>query len=141
MDTPRIQEISSVEQLRALKRRLGITSIVARVPHLRFAVAGLSEASNREASERMSGYQRECGCFAGSLLMGLSLLAFIVAFVVSGRSPLGSGLRGVVSFVALLVGSTLAGKMLGLLWARVRMVRLVRTMAARADREVLDVPA
>jgi hypothetical protein len=86
MTTPPIQDISTVEQLRAANRQLGIASIVGRVPHFRFAIAGLSDASNREATERMSTYESECGCFAGGLLMGASVLGCIVIFIVSGIS-------------------------------------------------------
>jgi hypothetical protein len=139
--TPLIQEITSVDELRAANRRLGIASMVGRVPHYRFAIAGLSDATNRDATERMSNYQHECGCFAGGLLMGASVLGFLIMFIVSGRSPVGGGLQGVGLFLALLAGSTLAGKMLGLLRARIRMVLLIRHMAARADRDTPVVPA
>jgi hypothetical protein len=135
-----IQEISSFEQLQVVVRQFGLTSIVGRVPRFRFVIAGLPEATNREATERMSNYQSECGCFAGGLTMGASVLAFIILFIVSGRSPVGGGFRGVAWFFVLLVVSTLAGKLLGLLWARVRMVRLMRKMAARAERELFDGP-
>jgi hypothetical protein len=136
-----IQEIRSFEQLQTVVRQFGIASLVSRVPRVRFVIAGLPEAANREASERMANYQSECGCFAGGLAMGASVLAFIILFIVSGRSPVGGGFQGVAWFFVLLVVSTMLGKLLGLLWARVRMVRLIRKMAARAERELFDGPA
>jgi F0F1-type ATP synthase assembly protein I len=129
-----VQEIRSIEQLRVVARQLGVSALVGGLPHVRFAIVGHSESSNREATERMSNYQGECGCFAGGLTMGAYVLAFIVLFIISGESPVGGGLQGLASFAALLVGSMLAGKVFGLLWARVRMIRLVRSLAARADR-------
>lgn len=135
------REISSFEQLRSVDRQLGMASILGRIPHFRFVIAGLSETGNREANERMSNYQSECGCFAGGLVMGAFVLAFTALFVASGRSPSGGGFQGIVLFLAFLVCSTLVGKMLGLLWARVQMVRLIKTMAARGDRGAIAPPA
>jgi len=136
--TPPIEVISSIEQMRALSRQFGLALLAGQVPRLRFAITGLSEASNREASERMSNYQSECGCFAGGLLTGLFAITFIIHYFVSGHSFVGGGLKSVALLVALLLGSSLVGKILGLLWARIRMIRLIRRMAARAERELVD---
>ena len=136
-----IQEISSIEQLRALGRWLGIALLIGPAPRFQFAISHLPAVTNREANQRMANYQSACGCFAGGLTMGLSALTFIVVYFVSGRSLVGGGLKGVALFFALLLGSSLAGKALGLLWARIRMVQLIRTMAARAEHELIDAPA
>ena len=40
-------------------------------------------------------------------------------------------------FIVLFVGSALLGKMFGVLWARVRMVQIIRKMIALANSEAL----
>lgn len=124
--------INSVEQLRAINQGLGITSFLDRVPHYRFAIPQLSESSNRQASEWMSNYQNACGCFEGGLLMGITVIGFVVSYVISGRSISAFGVKEFLAFVGLLVVSTLVGKMLGVLWARVRAVQLIRQMTTLA---------
>ena len=134
-----IQEIRTLEELRAIDRDLGPFALVRPVRHLKFAIAGVSEESNREASEKIASYQKECGCFAGGIAMGLCFLAYIVFVCVSGETPLNGGvLLEIAFFIALFVGSTLVGKALGKLWAKVRMIRLVRCLARRADWGALD---
>lgn len=125
--------INSVEQLRAINHRLGITAFFDRVPHYRFAIPELSESINREASERMSNYQNACGCFEGGLLMGITVIGFVVSYVISGRSISAFGMRDLLTFLGLFFVSTLVGKMFGVLWARVRAVQLVRRMSALAS--------
>ena len=125
--------INSVEQLRAINHRLGITSFFDRMPHYRFAIPELSESSNREASERMSNYQNACGCFEGGLLMGISVIGFVASYVISGRSISAFGVKEFLAFLGLLFVSTLVGKMFGVLWARVRTVQLVRRMTTLAS--------
>ena len=125
--------INSVEQLRAINHRLGITSCFDRVTHYRFAIPELPESRNREANERMSNYQNACGCFEGGLLMGITVIGFIVSYVISGRSISAFGVKEFLTFLGLFFVSTLAGKMFGLLLARVRAVQLVRRMATLAS--------
>ena len=124
--------INSVEQLRTINRRLGIT-LVFDVPRYRFAIPELPEASNREANERMSNYQNACGCREGGLLMGITVIGFIVSYVISGRSISAFGVKEFLTFLGLFFVSTLVGKMFGVLWARVRAVQLVRRMTTLAS--------
>lgn len=124
--------INSAEQLRAINHRLGITSFFD-VPHYRFAIPELSESSNREANERMTNYQNACGCFEGGLLMGITVIGFVVSYVISGRSISAFGMEDFLIFLGLFFVSTLVGKMFGVLWARVRAVQLVRRMTKLAS--------
>lgn len=134
-----MNQINSVEQLRAANRRLGVGSLIGRVPYYQFAIPDLPEASNRDASQLMSNYQNACGCFAGGLLMGATVIGFIVQYLMSGRGVSDVGLPDFALFLALFVCSTLIGKMLGVLWARFRMVQVVRRMMALANRQALSV--
>src|SRR6266511_2477906 len=117
-----MNEIISVEQLREINRQLWLVSVVNRAPHYQFAIPNLPESTNREASQSMSNYRNACGCFTGRLLMGVTFISFIIHYLASGRRIWEFGLKDFAVFIALFVGSALLGKMLGLLWARVRMV-------------------
>jgi len=130
-----MNEIISVEQLRAINSQLWLVSLVNRAPHYQFAIPDLPESSNREASQLMSNYRNACGCFTGRLLMGVTFISFIVHYLTSGRGISEFGLKDFAVFVALFVGSALVGKMFGVLWARVRMVQVIRRMMALANRQ------
>jgi hypothetical protein len=133
-----MHEIISVEQLRALDRQLWLVSVFNRAPDYQFAIPDLPESSNREASQLMSKYRNACGCFAGHVLMGLTIISFIVHYLASGRGISGFGLKDFAVFIALFVGSALLGKMFGVLWARVRMVQVIRKMTMLANRQALS---
>jgi hypothetical protein len=136
--SPTMQEIHSLEQLRAIDRDLGVFALVKPVRYLKFAVAGVSEERNLEASEKIAKYQKACGCFAGGITMGLCFLAYIVFLIVSGETLLNGGAVLEILFsIALFLGSTLVGKALGRLWAKVQMIRLIRRLARCADWEAL----
>lgn len=124
--------INSVEQLRAINRRLGITSLVGRIPSYQFALPDLPQSSNREASERMANYHSACGCFTGGLFMGATVLGFVVFYLASERSVSEFSMMDLMVFLALFVGSTLAGKAFGVAWARARAVQVVRRMTTLA---------
>lgn len=124
--------ISSVEQLRALSRRRALLGLLQRIPDSQFAIPELSDASNRDATVRLSNYRTVCGCFAGGLVMGLSVIGFFVAYALSGRGISDFGVMDSLVFVGLFAVSTLVGKSLGVLWARVRAIQLVRRVATLA---------
>ena len=128
----RMNIISSVEQLRALARGRALIRFFQRIPDSQFAIPELSEASNREATERLSNYRSTCGCFAGGLVMGLSVIGFFVAYALSGRRITDFGVMDFLLFLGLFTVSTLVGKSLGVLWARVRAVQFVRRIATLA---------
>lgn len=125
----RVTIISSVEQLRALSRGTTLIRFLRRVPHSEFAIPELSEQSNREATERLANYRNACGCFAGGLVMGLSVIGFVVVYAFSGRGLADFGVMDFLLFLGLFTVSTLVGKSLGVLWARVRAIQLVRRVA------------
>jgi hypothetical protein len=64
--------------------------------------------------------------------MGLSVIGFVVSYAFSGRGIGDFGVMDLLLFLGLFVGSTLAGKSLGVLWARARAIQLVRRVATFA---------
>ena len=69
--------------------------------------------------------------------MSLALISFVVRYLATGRGISEFGLKDFGVFIVLFVGSALLGKMLGVLWARVRMVQIIRKMMALANSEAL----
>lgn len=122
-----MQNIHSVEQLREIDRQLRTILLVSKkMPYYQFAIPELSESTNDEASQLMNNYKSVCGCFTGGLLMGLSVISIISYYLVSNQRVSDIDLKHFIFFTVLIIGSALLGKMVGLLWARFRMVQVVR---------------
>ena len=124
--------IDSIDQLRACSRIPAVLRFLKRVPDLEFALPVFSAADNRIATERLTNYRRACGCFAGGLVMSLSVLGFIASYAMSGRTVVDVGITDLLLFFGLFVISTFTGKSLGILWARARAIQLVRHLVATA---------
>jgi hypothetical protein len=125
-----VNVIDSIDQLRAYSRLPAVLRFLRSVPHYRFALPAFSEADNLIATQKLTNYRRACGCFAGGLLMSLCVVGFAARLVLGGRRLVDFGARDLLVFFTLFTVSTLAGKALGLLWARVRAIQLVRRIAA-----------
>ena len=124
--------INSIEQLRDCSRLPAVLRFLGTVPDYQFALPAFSETENRIATERLTNYRKACGCVAGGLVMGLSVIGYVTTFALNGRRLTDVGVMDLLSFFALFTVSTLVGKALGVLWARARAIRLVRRIVATA---------
>jgi uncharacterized protein involved in propanediol utilization len=94
------------------------------LPAAQFQLPEFSLEQNQTFSALASGFQKACGCGSGSFVMSITVVAIIVSYFVSGNHLSNINLRQVLSFVGLTVIAALAGKLLGLLWARWQLLRL-----------------
>jgi uncharacterized protein involved in propanediol utilization len=107
------------------------------LPAVQFQLQEFSLEQNQSFSALASGFQKACGCGSGSFLMSFTVVAILVSYFVSGNHLSNINLRNVLSFVGITVLAALSGKLLGLLWARWRLLRLatsVHNMIVRASR-------
>lgn len=72
----------------------------------------------------MNSYLHECGCFVGGLFMGLAVIALAGRAVLPGGPGFPDTPGAAVTTVAVIAGSALLGKLVGLGWARRKMIHL-----------------
>jgi hypothetical protein len=125
-----VNVIDSIDQLRACSRLPAVLRFLGSIPDYRFALPAFSEADNLIATQKLTNYRRACGCFAGGLVMSVCVIGFAASYFIGGRHITDFGAKDLLLFFALFTVSTFAGKALGLLWARVRAIQLVRRIAA-----------
>ncbi len=86
----------------------------------------LDQQENERLSLLTHSYMNECGCAFGSLFISLTAGASVVYYFSSGGTVDGITVRDLSLLVGLTVAGAIAGKILGLLLARIKMLRLVR---------------
>jgi hypothetical protein len=96
---------------------------------------GLALLEPDEAQEwrrRLKRTARPCGCKSGAVAMLVALVAWPIYVVVSGvpTAPL-SVLWAVLTYAGVVIGATVAGKLLGIVVGRRRHRRLQRQLARR----------
>jgi hypothetical protein len=134
-DTLVIRDSASFQTWR---RQLRAITLTGDMPAVSFQLPELSYEKNQSVSALASSYQKECGCASGGFFMSLTVVAIVVSYFVSGNHLSNINLRGVLSFLGAAVLAAVVGKLLGLLWARWRLLRLaadIQVDVARAIRE------
>ncbi len=112
----------------------------ARPPRLRISVAGLTPEEQFTWQSKLDGYARSCGCDFGAGATGLAILTCLVLIGLNldllWARPL-STIAGVVCFIGLSAG---AGKGLGLLYARIRFRRTLRSLQRHLSPPRMSMP-
>ena len=116
-----IRDLSSVHRWRQRLRRLEWSW---NLPPVQFQLQDFSAEQNATFSELAADFQKACGCGSGSFLMSAAAVTMLVLFFVSGNGIYDISLRNGFSFVGVAILAALCGKLLGLLWARWRLLRL-----------------
>lgn len=121
------RQIHTLDQLRVLKKHLWRLRLADDSPDFDFSLAQLSEQQNQQLGEQVNRYKNECGCFLAGLLMGVSVLLMLIHFFISyGFADI--GIRTLLTFAGLLVSAALSGKLLAMLWARLRLINVVNSV-------------
>lgn len=98
------------------------------LPAVQFQLQEFSGEQNQSFSALASGYQKSCGCASGGFFLSVTVITIVVSYFVSGDNLSNITLSRVLSFVGIAVVATLFGKLLGLVWARWRLLRLATRM-------------
>lgn len=101
------------------------------LPVVQFQLAEFSRDLNHRFSLRAGNIQKDCGCMSGGLFMSVTVITLIFTYFNSGNHFSNIGLWQVSSFVGITVLATLSGKVLGLLWARWRLIRFASKIHSR----------
>jgi hypothetical protein len=110
------------------------------LPAVQFQLQEFSFEQNQSFSALAGSFQKACGCGSGSFLMSVTVVVVLVSYFLSGNRLSNINLKNVLSVVGITVLAALTGKLLGLLWARWRLLRLaasVHNMIVRATRRAV----
>jgi len=116
--------ICDTASLRMWERQLRTFTPTYNLPAVVFQLPGFSDLQNRSLAALARGYQMECGCTIGSFFMSVTFVALLVSYFGSGGHLSDIHLAQVGSFLGITLLSLLSGKLLGLFWARWRLLRL-----------------
>jgi len=130
-----MKEIRSINQLHSVVRRDVIASLFTKIPDYKLVLPTESETKNKQISSRLNRYKNECGCFAGGLFMGLIVIFITCYFLLGEVSFLDLDWYTLPGVVGIVFTSSLAGKFVGLLWAKVQMLRTVRKIEFSVNNE------
>jgi len=110
------------------------------LPAVQFQLQGFSCEQNQSFSALASSFQKACGCASSGFFMSVTVVAIVVSYFTSGNHLSNINLSHVVSLVGITVVAALSGKLLGLFWARWRLLRLatsVHNMIVRATQRAV----
>ncbi len=130
--------IASHSELLALYADLRRVDGLRTTMHYDFRLPELDRAVNDRLSAVMNRYAGACGCNSGSLVMSLGVLALLLEYFVMGGQFASIGARELWWWGGWAITFAVVGKLVGLLWARWRMISVIRdavrvTSAAEAD--------
>lgn len=94
------------------------------LPTVQFQLQECSFEQNQSFSALACDFKKACGCASGGFFMSVTAAAMVVYYFVSGSRLSNITLLQVLSFVGIAILAAFAGKLLGLLWARWRLLRL-----------------
>ena len=97
------------------------------LPAVQFQLREFSGKQNRSFSALASSFQRACGCASSGFFMSVTVMV-IISYYVSGNHFSSINLRHVLFFLGITALAALSGKLLGLVWARWRLLRLATSM-------------
>ena len=120
-----IRDLASLDLWRQQLRKIMSSR---NLPAVQFQLQEFSFEQNQSFSSLANGFRQACGCGSGSFLMSVTVVAILVSYFVSGNHLSNINLRKVLSFVGITVFAALSGKLLGLLWARWRLLRLATSV-------------
>jgi hypothetical protein len=132
--------IRDLASLHLWRQQLRSTLWSRDLPIVRFQIRQASSEQNDSFSALAGGLQKACGCGIGGFFMTVAIVAMAASFFMSGNHFFSITLLQVLSFVGIAVLASLLGKLVGLFWARWRLLRLatgVHTMIVGASQRVV----
>jgi len=97
----------------------------------RFSLPELSVDENLKISNRVNDYHNECGCKSGSLFMILTLIITVSTYFIYGGNLSSITLYGIIWCISIILFAAFAGKGIGLLYARWKLIRLSQNLQRR----------
>lgn len=134
-----IRDLASVDLWRQQLRKIMWSW---NLPAVQFQLQEFSSEQNQSFSALAGSLQNACGCGSGSFFMSVAVVAMVVSYFLSGNLFSDISFTHVLTFLGITVLAALAGKLLGLFWARWRLLRLAtsvyNTIVRAAPRTVTE---
>ena len=124
-----MKEINSITQLHSVVRRDVFSSLFNKIPDYKLSLPSTSETRNNQISYLLNRYKNECGCFVGGLFMGTSVIVISSYFLMSEAEFLELAWSSIFGVVAIVFASSIIGKIVGKLFAKVQMYLIVKRVA------------
>lgn len=123
-------QINSIEQLQKAGNFFQAIFAINNHPDYLLSISSIPVSTNEEISHKLNHYKNECGCTVGAVTTGLSIL-FIVSAYLTGYADIHSiDLKQFLLLMLTIAGTATVGKASAILFARIRMVLLIRETAA-----------
>ena len=106
------------------ERQLHTITSTYNLPAALFQFPEFSDLQNRSMTALARSYQKECGCTSGSFFMSVTVMILLVFYFGSGGHLSGITFTQAGTFLGITVLCSLFGKLLGLFWARWRLLKL-----------------
>ena len=123
------------------KRRLRSTLWARNLPAVEIRLRECMPGENQTLSVLANNLQQACGCASSGFFMSAAVVTMTVSYFTSEHRLSNIGLSHFLSFVGIAVLASLTGKLLGLCWARWRLLRfaarLRKTIAKEAQRGIV----
>lgn len=110
-----------MQKLRTIVRPRNLPIVLVQLPEF-------SSGWNQSLSALANGYRSACGCASSGFLMSVAAVSSVVFFFISGGTLSDISIPHALSFLSITVLAALSGKLLGLFWARWRLLRLAASM-------------
>jgi hypothetical protein len=121
MGTPVIADVASLQEWRRQVRSLKATRDL---PKVVFQLPELSAERNRSLSAMADAYRTACGCSVGRFVMSAAFVGSMLSYFLGGGTLERPSLQQFVALFGITFVAALAGKLIGQLWARWRLIRL-----------------
>lgn len=93
----------------------------------------LSPDENQMIGNQINRYNNACGCETGSLFMSLTLISIVAAYFISGGKFSTITFSQVIWGAGITLVAALAGKGIGLIFARWKLIKLSESLAQRLN--------
>lgn len=103
-----------------------------------FNLSELTEPENQNLNNLVKEYNNACGCQSGSFLMSITFFATIAWFFLSGGEFNAVGYKEILSLLGITLLAALFGKLLGLLAARWKLIKLADQLQEKFSKVYLD---
>ena len=120
--------IGDAESLSHWNRQLRSLSPNSRPSLVEFRLPEFSEEENRANSALATSLHKACGCASSGFFMSVSVVTLVASYLVSGHRISDITLRSVLWLTGVTVLAALFGKTLGLIWSRLRLLRLAAAL-------------
>lgn len=128
--------IATYRDLVKLHHRLHKFSVRDWKEEYNFQLAGFSAEENERLGILLNSYSKECGCNAGSFIMSMSSIGSITYYFISGGTLAAAGLHHWLWLAAFAAAGALMGKLIGVLHARWKMIRLINNAISLNSRSI-----